>query len=320
MPISAIDTDQFNRIARRNVTLPLVVGLVSAGAFLGFFLYFMTVTGWVDHTHQVIGKLNELTTLQADMESGERGYVVTGDESFLAPYQLAKPQLGTQLDDLIQMTADNPVQTDRLKLVRSLQTAWELYAQQIIELRRQGGDAAAVVKSASAKQLSDRVRTEVVAARASEQSLLKDRLDTLQLVTWFGIGAYILFIIVVNCYIAWAGRRDIKQLSHDFGGALKAQTDAANVLSGQAWVRDGQAQLAETLIGSRRSPPSAAACSRSPAATSIRSSRRCTCATTPARCSACPRTASTAPTVMDRSPRRARAWSARRCATAGSTM
>ncbi len=115
---ASIDTDQFNRIARRNVTLPLVVGLVSAAAFLGFFLYFMTVTGWVDHTHQVIGKLNELTTLQADMESGERGYVVTGDDSFLAPYQVAKPQLGTQLDDLIQMTADNPVQTDRLKRVR----------------------------------------------------------------------------------------------------------------------------------------------------------------------------------------------------------
>ena len=121
----------------------------------------------------MIGKLNELTTQQADMESGERGYVVTGDESFLAPYQLAKPQLGVQLDDLIHMTADNPVQTDRLKRVRSLQTAWELYAQQIIDLRREGGDATAVVKSSAAKQLSDRVRTEVLAARASEQSLLR---------------------------------------------------------------------------------------------------------------------------------------------------
>jgi len=246
---SALDTDQFNRIARRNVTLPLVVGLVSAAAFLGFFLYFMTVTGWVDHTHQVIGKLNELTTLQADMESGARGYVVTGDDSFLAPYQLAKPQFGTQLDDLIKMTADNPVQTDRLKRVRDLQLAWEDYAQEVIVARRQGGDAATVVKSATGKQLSDRVRAEVLAARGNEQMLLKDRLDALQMVTWLGIGSYVLFIVVVNCYIAWAGRRDINQLSQDFGGALKAQTDAANVLAEQAWVRDGQAQLAETLIG-----------------------------------------------------------------------
>ena len=249
MPNSAIDTDQFNRIARRNVTLPLIVGLVSAAAFLGFFLYFMTVTGWVDHTHQVIGKLNELTTLQADMESGARGYVVTGDESFLAPYQVAKPQLGTQLDDLIQMTADNPVQTDRLKRVRSLQLAWEAYAQEVIDARRTGGDAASIVKSAAGKQLSDRVRAEVLAGRGNEQTLLTDRLATLKLVTWWGITSYVLFIVIVNCYIAWAGRRDINQLSHDFGGALKAQTDAANVLSGQAWVRDGQAQLAETLIG-----------------------------------------------------------------------
>ena len=105
------------------------------------------------------------------------------------------------------------------------------------------------MKSLAGKQLSDRIRVEVLAARGSEQALLKDRIDTLQMVTWFGIGSYILFIVIVNCYIAWAGRRDINQLSHDFGGALKAQTDAASVLSEQAWVRDGQAQLAETLIG-----------------------------------------------------------------------
>ena len=249
MPNSALDRDKFNRIARRNVTLPLITGLVSAGAFVAFFFYFISVTSWVDHTHQVIGKLNELTTLQADMESGLRGYVVAGDESFLGPYHVAKPQLGAQLDDLIRMTADNPIQTDRLKRVRSLQAAWETYASKLVALRQQGGDAAAVVKSGTGKQLSDGVRAELLAARGNEQSLLKDRLDSLETGTWGGISAYVLFIVIVNCYIAWAGRRDIRQLSDDFGGALKAQTDAANVLSEQAWVRDGQAQLAEILIG-----------------------------------------------------------------------
>ena len=246
---AAIDTEQFNRIARRNVSLPMIVGVVSAGAFVAFFLYFMSVTGWVDHTHQVIGKLNELTTLQSDMETGVRGYVITGDESFLAPYQVAKPQLGAQVQDLIQQTADNPTQTDRFKRVRSLQQGWEAYAQQLIDLRRQGGDATSLVKSLAGKQLFDRIRAEVTAARTNEQALLKDRLDSLQTVTWVGICSYVLFIIIVNLYIAWAGRRDITQLSNDFGGALKAQTEAANVLSEQAWVRDGQAQLAETLIG-----------------------------------------------------------------------
>src|ERR1700749_3308469 len=100
---AAIDAEQFNRIARRNVTLPLVTGIVSAIAFLLFFWYFITVTSWVDHTHQVIGKLNELTSLQADMESSTRGYVITGDETFLAPYQVARPQLEAQLTDLVHL-------------------------------------------------------------------------------------------------------------------------------------------------------------------------------------------------------------------------
>jgi len=246
---AAIDSEQFNRIARRNISLPLIVGFVSALAFVGFFYYYLVVSNWVDHTHQVIGKLNEMTTLQSDMETGVRGYVIAGDESFLAPYQVARPQLASQVQDLVQMTADNPAQTDRLKRIRALQQGWEAFAQQLIDTRKQGGDASSMVKALTGKQLFDRIRAEVLAARNTEQALLKERLDELGTVTWGGIGAYILFIVATNLYIAWAGRRDIKQLSDDFGGALAAQTEAAAALTEQAWVRDGQAQLAETLIG-----------------------------------------------------------------------
>ena len=246
---SALDTEQFARIARRNVTLPLVMGVVSAVFFVLFFLYYMSVSGWVDHTHQAIGRLNELTTLQSDMQAALRGYVNTGEDSTIAPYQIARPQFESQVADLIQLTSDNPPQTERLKRVKSMQGEWELYATHVMDVKRTGGDAVAVVRSAGDRQLFDHIRDEVLGARTMEQSLLKDRLDTLQLVTWLGIVSYVMFIALVNSYIAWAGRRDINQLSNDFGGALKAQIDAATVLSEQAWVRDGQAQLAETLIG-----------------------------------------------------------------------
>jgi CHASE3 domain sensor protein len=306
---SAIDTDQFNRIARRNITLPLVVGVVSAGAFIAFFLYYLAVSGWVDHTHQVIGKLNELTTLEGDMEASSRGFVMTGEESFLAPYHIAKPQLAAQVDDLIQMTIDNPPQTDRLKRVRILQMAWQDFAQHVIDVKRANGDAITAEKALTGKQLADRVRSEILAARATESALLKDRLDTLQTVTWLGISAYVLFIVLVNSFIAYAGRRDIGQLSRDFGGALKAQTEAADVLAEQAWVRDGQAQLAETLIGQQtlttvgRSVLSFAGRYLDPvvAAMYVRDEARM---------------ASTAAGAWGRSPRRVRASSARRRRTA----
>ena len=249
MPNSALDTEQFNRIASRNITLPLVTGLVSAGVFVAFFLYYMSVSGWVDHTHQAVGQINELTTLQSDMQSALRGYVATGEEAVVGAYQVARPQFDSQVSELVLLTADNPPQTERLKRVRALQGEWESYALHVMDVRRSGGDAVSIVKGTAGRQLFDRIRQELGDARSTEQALLKERLDSLQLVTWLGIGGYVLFIVIVNSYIAWAGRRDINQLSHDFGSALKAQTNAANVLSEQAWVRDGQAQLAETLIG-----------------------------------------------------------------------
>ena len=246
---AAIDADQFNRIARRNVTLPLYTGIISVLAFLLFVGYFMQVNAWVDHTQQVVSDLNEVTTLQSDMESAMRGYVITGDEAFLAPYQVARPQMDSQLNGLVSLTTDNPSQTERLRRVQSLQQAWQSFADKAIAVRRDGGDAGASVRSLTGKQLFDRVRAELTAARGTERALLKDRLDELQTVTWLGIGVYVLIILLAKSYIAWAGRRDIRQLSQGFGDALKAQSEASAVMTEQAWLRDGQAQLAETLIG-----------------------------------------------------------------------
>jgi len=249
MPTSALDTAQFNRILRRNVSLPLITGVVTAAAFVAFILYFISATNWVDHTHQVISKLNELTTLEGDMESSARGFALTGDDDYLAGLNIARPQFAAQIDELIAQTSDNPPQTDHLKRARALELAWQDYASRMIGLRRNNGDVVAAVKAQGGKQLADGVRGELLAARANETGLLKDRLDELRNVTWGGIFAFLLFIAVVKGYIAYAGRRDIRQLSNDFGTALKSQADSAAVLAEQAWLRDGQAQLAETLIG-----------------------------------------------------------------------
>jgi len=121
---ASIDREQFRRILRRNVTLPMIVGVASALAFVGFVAYFLSVMSWVDHTQQVIGRTNELMTLNADMESGVRGYALSGQESFLAPYQVARPLMQAQMQGLAQMVADNPIQVERLKRIEALQLEW----------------------------------------------------------------------------------------------------------------------------------------------------------------------------------------------------
>src|ERR1700693_1155468 len=46
---------------------------------------------WVTHSHQVRTELADLLSELKDAETGQRGYLVTGDDSYLAPYQAALP-------------------------------------------------------------------------------------------------------------------------------------------------------------------------------------------------------------------------------------
>jgi len=84
----AIDQQGFKRILTRNITLPLAAGVVSAGVFIALIVYLLSVIEWVEHTDRVIANGNEISKLAVDMESGMRGFVLTGDEPFLAPYEI----------------------------------------------------------------------------------------------------------------------------------------------------------------------------------------------------------------------------------------
>jgi CHASE3 domain sensor protein len=51
----------------------------------------------VTRTQQLVSELNGLLILVTDMETGERGFVITGDSTFLAPYENAKSKIDAQL-------------------------------------------------------------------------------------------------------------------------------------------------------------------------------------------------------------------------------
>jgi signal transduction histidine kinase/CheY-like chemotaxis protein/CHASE3 domain sensor protein len=67
---------------------------------------------WVAHTHEVIGQLENVQKLVADMATGRRGYRTTGDRTFLQPYNEADKRLLPALTELKRLVADNPGQAN----------------------------------------------------------------------------------------------------------------------------------------------------------------------------------------------------------------
>src|SRR5579863_1549345 len=70
--------------------------------------------GLVEHSHQVRLELADVLSVMKDAETGQRGYVITGDESYLEPYKSAVSALPATLADLRKLTADSSEQQRRL--------------------------------------------------------------------------------------------------------------------------------------------------------------------------------------------------------------
>ena len=83
-------------------------------------------TAAVESFEWVSGSLEnqrELAIVEARMseaESGERGYLLTGQPGFLAPYSVATNEIRTRLLNLRRLLADNPGQLRRLLIIDSL--------------------------------------------------------------------------------------------------------------------------------------------------------------------------------------------------------
>ena len=94
----------------------MVVGSVLLAWLVG---HLLGLTNWVDHTDRVIAEARTCEKLAVDMETGLRGYLITGDPSLMQPFNEAESQLGTELESLSQQVSDNPFQAERVETIRN---------------------------------------------------------------------------------------------------------------------------------------------------------------------------------------------------------
>lgn len=133
---------------------------------------------WVGHTYRVMVDIKELQLAVEGAETGQRGFVLTGRDTYLTPYEQGRDRASLLFGELKTLTADNPPQQEHLRtLSASIQQKLEELAQ-TIELRRSAGEAAAlqVVNSGRGQQLMEMVRADLAAMTAVEQHLLDQRL------------------------------------------------------------------------------------------------------------------------------------------------
>jgi CheY-like chemotaxis protein/CHASE3 domain sensor protein len=193
----------------------------------------------VTHTLDVLEQVEALLSSVKDAETGQRGYLLTGTETYLPPFINARAEVPGEIDRLRGLVADSPPQLQRVEALALLIKAKMDELGETVTLQRSGDSAGAlaIVRTDRGKNLMDRIRAVAADIGREERTLLAARETALEdavhfssLLTWGG-SAVLLALILAAAFMT----------SRDYR-ARETET----------WLRAGQMGLANRMQGERR--------------------------------------------------------------------
>jgi len=196
----------------------------------------MAATGsidqWVRHTHEVLEKIQDMRFAMESVESNCRGYVLTGDASYLNSYRASVARVEQDQADFDHLTLDNPVQQRQLPALNALTAEKIRHVEMIIHLRQDQGLPATVAMMQSGKgqrlmlefqALTDTLQSEelrllVIRNESARRHLIETRFALI-----FGC----LLGLLVAAAAGWSARRDSsKQEDASLREDVKEESDA----------------------------------------------------------------------------------------------
>jgi CHASE3 domain sensor protein len=172
-----------NKLLLVAITLPLITLLIIGTQTYQNIISFQQQTKFIEETHQVITALQNLLTLITDADTGQRGFVITGNETYLEPYDISLSNLSStinRIDKLINNNDDN--NNKHSDLLRNINlNVYPLLQNKISDLdktidtrKNRGFNASAEDMSAdNGENLMDQIRKNIISIIDEEEKILK---------------------------------------------------------------------------------------------------------------------------------------------------
>jgi PAS domain S-box-containing protein len=182
--------------------IAILVLMALASAWMG--VRNISTLQWVTHTQKVIHHADEARASMLESETDARGFVISGDESFLSEYPARVQDARARLVKLLQLTIDNTNQQQRLAQLQPLMRDRVKLLNGLIETRRTNGlaGAAGQIANREGKRIMDRVEYLLDQVSREEERLLAVRAHKARITSALTI---LLMLFVVVCALALAG-------------------------------------------------------------------------------------------------------------------
>lgn len=191
---------------------------------------------WVAHSWQALNAVERVLGSLKDAETGIRGYILTGQDEYLAPYGLAKASLPQELNQLQALLVDNPQERDRVSAIRSvIESRMQILDEGIRERAR--GDinpSRLIILTGTGKTEMDRLRAIAAAIQSTEMSLLQDRITAAESarrraeLTMVGASALDIFLLLI-LFLTLNHERDLREKADEAADSLRELQSISDV-------------------------------------------------------------------------------------------
>jgi len=197
----------------------------------------------VDLSRRVIAELERTLSVLKDAETGQRGFLLTGREAYLTPFQTAEAELNETVDRLRALTANDAAQRTRADDLGRLAASKMAELRETIALRREKGFGAAleVVQTDQGRDVMAEARRVAAELRGEEDRLLLARMAASQaavrrtLVTFAVTTALGAMLVVL---VSALGRRELEE----------RERSAAALRKSEAWLATTLASIGDAVI------------------------------------------------------------------------
>lgn len=245
-----VDQQVFKKILQRNVSLPLLLAILSGGLFVWIIFVLMNANQLANHSTQAISRAYHIEKLLVDGETGLRGYAITGQENFLEPYNRSLKILPEEILSLKEFIADNPAQVAKLGVIEDARGRWNAFAQSVLDTRKKNKSGAQnSISEGVGKEVMDGMRGVLTEFIATEEGLHQNRNETTQETTRMALTFVIVFSMVFGGIIAYFGRRQLVSLSNTYEDSLRIQREQTYQLEEQQWQDVGRFELNQRMLG-----------------------------------------------------------------------
>ena len=229
--LDRIDEPESEKRLLRKVNWAFAVALLLTG-LLGLLSWRNTQRAaedadWVAHTHEVSTRLELTLRHLIDTETGWRGFALTGDGTFLEPYQAGRDAVGQDLRALRLLVLDNHDQERRLDVLDAQADARIEAADDLVILRRKTGTVPTEAQLQRGKQIMDEARVTVAQMEAEERRLLEQRSQRARAAQHVTISVIALGSVVGVVFLSIAGATVSREIG--ISARARAQVDALNL-------------------------------------------------------------------------------------------